>query len=174
MRKGFTLIELLVVVLIIGILAAVALPQYQMAVRKARVVEMQTITKAIKNAQEVYYMANGKYTRDFYELDVNPPAGLKEEDGGDLILPSGTRLLVLDPSAGSNQRVYAINSREKLGFTWYMDKDNPASRAGKQFCVAYADELSRKLCRSLSNGAEGSSSCSGDGVTSGCMSYMIP
>lgn len=169
---GFTLIELLVVVLIIGILSAIALPQYQMAVRKARMVEMQTLTKAIKNAQEIYYMANGFYTRDFYELDINPPAGLSQDDSGNLVLPSGTKLLVLDPSAGSTNRVYAINTREKLGFTWYMDKDNPSSRAGKQFCVAYADETSRRLCRSISNG-EGSSSCSGDGITSGCMSYEV-
>ena len=169
---GFTLIELLVVVLIIGILSAIALPQYQMAVRKARMVEMQTLTKAIKSAQEVYYMANGAYTRNFYDLDINPPVGLSEDANGDLILPSGTRLLVLDPSAGTSNRVYAINGREKLGFTWYMDKENSTSRAGKQFCVAYADETSRKLCRSISNG-EGASSCGGDGVTSGCMMYEV-
>ena len=76
MKQAFTLIELLVVVLIIGILSAVALPQYQKAVYKARAAEALILVKALEDAEEVYYMANGEYSKDITELDVQIPEEL--------------------------------------------------------------------------------------------------
>ena len=67
---GFTLIELLVVVLIIGILAAIALPQYRKAVEKSKIASGMTIARSVGNAAMSYQMANGAYPTDITELDV--------------------------------------------------------------------------------------------------------
>ena len=74
-NKAFTLIELLVVVLIIGILAAVALPQYQVAVAKTRVMKLAPFARAIQQAAEAYHMANGEYTEHLDNLDIDMPTG---------------------------------------------------------------------------------------------------
>ena len=69
--KGFTLIELLVVVLIIGILTAVALPQYKVAVMKSRLASILPLVASIKTAEEMYYLNNGQYTTNWNVLDVD-------------------------------------------------------------------------------------------------------
>ena len=71
---GFTLIQLLVVVLIIGILAAVAVPQYQKAVEKARLMESVVQGKALMTAQREYMLANGAFATDLSTLAIELPS----------------------------------------------------------------------------------------------------
>jgi len=79
-NKGFTLIELLVVVLIIGILAAIALPQYTKTVEKSRSAEALLNLKAISDAANRNYLLSGAYVNgdgtamnDFSGLDIDVP-----------------------------------------------------------------------------------------------------
>jgi len=70
-NRGFTLIELLVVVLIVGILAAIAIPQYFKAVEKSRMSESMSVITSIKAAQERYLAGTGAYASDFNNLDIS-------------------------------------------------------------------------------------------------------
>lgn len=71
-KKGFTLIELLVVVLILGILAAMAMPQYFKAVERSRMTEAVTLLANIADAQQRKYMQVNRYASAYTALDVAP------------------------------------------------------------------------------------------------------
>ena len=89
-KKGFTLLELLVVVLIIGILASIALPQYKMAVTKARVASILPLMRRWKDALAEYALQHGDYEGLDAEtcgatLGVNWPSDWNDGDCGDSI-----------------------------------------------------------------------------------------
>jgi prepilin-type N-terminal cleavage/methylation domain-containing protein len=81
-KTGFTLIELLVVVLIIGILAAVAVPQYQKAVERSRVSQALVTLKALGMSERRYFLENGQYTNDFTQLDIEFPGYINNNPSG--------------------------------------------------------------------------------------------
>ena len=70
MKRGFTLIELLIVVIILGILATIAIPQFSAITEKAKRSEADSNIAATETALAVYYLENDAYTTDQGALDV--------------------------------------------------------------------------------------------------------
>jgi prepilin-type N-terminal cleavage/methylation domain-containing protein len=70
-RKAFTLIEVLIVVIILGVLATIAIPQFTKVAKRARLAEAWTNLSAIRTAQSLYYMENATYTTTLGNLDVS-------------------------------------------------------------------------------------------------------
>ena len=140
-NAGFTLIELLVVVLIIGILAAVALPKYEKSVAKTRFASLMPITKAIKDAQEVLYYANGTY---------NLPSSL-EDSGVAGVFPEGCVF--------GNQQVqcgditYKFDPGGVAGWTqdmgYYMAYDHSSTPNRKECWANVHSRLANNLCTSM-------------------------
>ena len=75
-EKGFTLVELMIVIAIIGILAAVAIPQFQSYRERGFVSAMQADAAAIRTAEEAYYADNDTYTATFTDLSTYGMANL--------------------------------------------------------------------------------------------------
>ena len=147
MKKGFTLIELLVVVLIIGILSAVALPQYAKAVEKARMAEAVIAVEKIAQAQQIYKMANGNFTRDINDLGLDFAA----TDGSYGSLPGKhSNYFVFAASNESGEQAFiAVVQRKPYGGKYGLG----INANGIRTCFIYdtASDYEKKLCKEWKN-----------------------
>ncbi len=145
---GFTLIELLVVVLIIGILAAVAVPQYKMAVYKSKYAQLKTLVHAIDQAQELYYLANNDYADELDKLDINFPAGQDpntstatryEYEWGFCRINAGLQVACTNTDIGMEYQTYTLHPK---GYE---------HSAGKRICVATTTDdlnaIQNRICK---------------------------
>ena len=83
-NHGFTLIELLIVVVIIGILAMIAIPQYANTKEKAYIAAMKTDLRNLASAQEAYFVDHYQYTTSVNNLEFNTSKDVT------IAIPTGT------------------------------------------------------------------------------------
>ena len=136
-KQAFTLIELLVVVLIIGILASIALPQYQKAVAKSRYSAMKALTQSIYQGEQVYFMANGVYTNRFEELDIDIGGTPSTNNSHATAFPWGSCWIELGVK-------YTYCKNNKLNMSYVV------TFAGQRFCVAYGadtNSMNHQICK---------------------------
>ena len=117
-NKGFTLIELLVVVLILGILVAMAMPQYFKAVERSRMTEAVTLLSNIASAQQRKYLQINAYAKNYSGLDVAPAgaSGAVFYTKGDVATGAGGNGFVVTLSAANAYTTgFATATREANG-----------------------------------------------------------
>ena len=160
-EKAFALIELLVVVLIIGILAAVALPQYKLAVTKARIGTILPLMKAIAQAEETYYMANGTYVPistnnnptdiEFTNCVQTNPGNTSWNCGNNFLLDfNGSNYISMVYCPDYNTYSSICSSHKEFQIFKYYQYPNSSysAKAGKWECVG-TTTLGQKVCNSL-------------------------
>lgn len=143
MKKGFTLVELLVVVLIIGILAAMAMPHYEKSVWQSRNTQLKTAARAIADAQMMHFIKTGKIPTSFDSLSVSIPLKVKSTTAGTSsnvckmtvrkgkgVLEGKNFIVILNSSSDKTGTSVALWTEGKYkcnGFVWrvYGTEGNP-------------------------------------------------
>ena len=154
-KKGFTLLELLVVVLIIGILTAIALPQYKMAVTKAKVASILPLMRRWKDALQEYKLQHGSYDDlDRFTggatLGVNWPSDWNDGESnscGDSI-GCGNDYWGCGIDVNGKVACFTSTSDGEFDIEIYQPDDPNEDFRNKITCYAYGDEA-HKICKAL-------------------------
>ena len=172
-QKGFTLIELLVVVLIIGILASMALPQYFKAVERSRMSEAVSWLSHIAQAQQRKFLQVNRYANSFMGLDVGP-AGVDSYQfytKGDVSTGEGGNGFRIYLSNGStNNSNFGVAERVSNGSTNGLQYSYTLVRYYQETPVTCIgnNEKGQELCADFCGVDEAVGECCSDGTSAAC------
>ena len=141
--KGFTLIELLVVILIIGILAAAALPSYRVAVGTSRAATMYAFMRAVDQAQQHFYMQTNRYATNFDSLVIAVPAGFKRASPSG-IYSKDMSCYIMDWVRESSISIICTEQKNQVTLEKYHKDSFYTCWAGQN------DTLANRICQNLS------------------------
>ena len=156
-KKGFTLVELLIVVIVIGVLCSIMFPAYYKTVLRSNFSTLPHIAKSVYNAQERFFLSNGKYADSIDMLDLS----LNLQDA----------IITI----GNNKRhIYVKATKPELNNNYVMYQSESKYFPGEIHCEAKTgDSIANWLCKVALNGKEVSGANADRSLTEGYTDYVI-
>ena len=165
-KQGFTLLELLVVVLIIGILAAIALPQYQMAVGRAKFSTIKNLTRSVAEAKSRYLLTQSTYPTSFTDLDIDLQIKNEYSNHGYWFkFTTSNNITCMIWTFETNTNVACGTKILGKNIHYYV-----ANNASPKSCLVYSEDdndLANKLCQQETGKTNGT--CTNDGGGQYCI-----
>ena len=149
-KKGFTLIELLVAVLIVGILVAICVPKYLLAVDRSMFASLESTTMTLKGAYERYYFIHDAYPKSFDSLDIDLEGKIvKPRSDYECKVMTNMFCCISKGSSSANGTIRCGKIDETFFFTYtVMARPNSSIDVGQSCGYKTNNKRAQRLCDS--------------------------